>query len=96
MSTTEGQVHIFFPTDPKLKEEATKVLAEMQLDLTTALNLFLDQVIKQNKLPFEITNETAEQREIEELHASVDRGILQAHAGEGSAAKNYLASPNKK
>lgn len=76
MSTTEKKALISFQTDPKLKEEATKVLAEMQLDLANACNLFLDQVVKQDKLPFEITNETPEQRELKELRVSVERGIL--------------------
>lgn len=48
MPTTEERVL-------SIKEEATKVLAEMQLDLTTACDLFLDQVVKQDQLPFEIT-----------------------------------------
>lgn len=91
MSTTEKKALISFQADPKLKEEATKVLAEMQLDLATACNLFLKQVVKQDKLPFEITNEPPEQRELKELRASVERGILQARAGEGSEAKDYLA-----
>lgn len=91
MPATEEKARISFRTDPKLKEDATKVLADMQLDLTTAFNLFLDQVVKQNKLPFEVTNETAEQKELRELRASVERGVLQARAGEGIDARDYLA-----
>lgn len=96
MLTTDEKARISFRTDPKLKEEATKVLASMQLDLTTAFNLFLDQVVKQNRLPFEVTNETADQKELRLLRQSVERGIAQAHAGEGINARDYLSQLREK
>lgn len=90
MSVAEEKARVSFRTDAKLKEDATKVLANMQLDLTTAFNLFLDQVVKQNKLPFELTNETAEEREIREIRIEVERGILEARAGKGMDAQDCL------
>ena len=74
MSTPNEKARISIRTDAKLKEEATKVLAGMHLDLSTAFNLFLDQVVKQNKLPFEITNETSEQLDINLFYEKIDRG----------------------
>lgn len=90
MALSGEKARISFRTDAKLKEEATKVLSEMQLDLSTAFNLFLDQVVKQNRLPFEITNETAEERELREILRKVERGIKEAHAGEGIDAQEYF------
>ncbi|WP_185953288.1 type II toxin-antitoxin system RelB/DinJ family antitoxin [Enterococcus casseliflavus] len=89
MSIIDEKARVSFRTDAKLKEEATKVLADMQLDLTTAFNLFLDQVVKQNKLPFEVTNETAEERKIREIRREVEKGILEARAGTGINARDY-------
>lgn len=39
----------------------------MHLDLKRAVNLFLDQVVKQNRLPFEVTNETNEDQELKKF-----------------------------
>ncbi|GEK88973.1 DNA-damage-inducible protein J [Alkalibacterium putridalgicola] len=96
MSQTEEKSRVSFRTDAKLKEEATKVLSDMQLDLTTAFNLFLDQVVKQNKLPFEITNETAEEKEIKEIRARVLEGLADVESNRGVDAESYLKQLNKK
>ena len=96
MAQTEEKSRVSFRTDAKLKEEATKVLSDMQLDLTTAFNLFLDQVVKQNKLPFEITNETAEEKELKEIRARVCEGMADAEANRGVGAESYLKKLKKK
>lgn len=96
MSQTEEKSRVSFRTDAKLKEEATKVLSDMQLDLTTAFNLFLDQVVKQNKLPFEITNETHEEKELKEVRARIYEGIADAKANRGVDANSYLEQLEEK
>jgi len=40
--------------DDKTKNEAKKVLEELGLDMTTAIKLYLKQVVKQEGIPFEI------------------------------------------
>ena len=40
--------------DPKLKEESTKLFAEFGLDFSTAVTLFLQQSVREKKIPFEI------------------------------------------
>ena len=87
---------ISFRNDAKLKEEVTKVLSDMQLDLTAAFNLFLDQVVKQNKLPFEITNETAEDIELKEIREKILKGVADAEAKRGIDANDYLNKLLKK
>lgn len=42
--------------DSNIKKEATLVLTELGLSMSSAINLFLKQVIKKNGIPFEITN----------------------------------------
>ena len=39
---------------PLSKEEAAKILKEVGLSMSTAINLFLKQVINHNGLPFEV------------------------------------------
>jgi|GEM_PF-415742 len=42
--------------DSNVKKEATMVLTELGLSMSSAINLFLKQVVKKNGIPFEITN----------------------------------------
>lgn len=42
--------------DSIVKKEATMVLTELGLSMSSAINLFLKQVVKKNGIPFEITN----------------------------------------
>lgn len=44
--------------DSDVKKEATMVLTDLGLSMSSAINLFLKQVIKHNGIPFEITNTT--------------------------------------
>lgn len=42
--------------DSKLKKEATNVLNSLGLNMSTAINMFLTQVVKRDGIPFEIVN----------------------------------------
>ena len=42
--------------DSNVKKEATSVLTDLGLSMSSAINLFLKQVVKRNGIPFEITN----------------------------------------
>lgn len=42
--------------DSNVKKEATMVLTDLGLSMSSAINLFLKQVVKKNGIPFEITN----------------------------------------
>lgn len=44
--------------DSNLKKESTMVLTELGLSMSSAINLFLKQVVKKNGIPFEVTNIT--------------------------------------
>ena len=48
--------------DSDVKKEATLVLTELGLSMSSAINLFLKQVIKKNGIPFEITNVPANKK----------------------------------
>lgn len=40
--------------DPKLKEDAIVLFSKFGLDLSTAIGLFLQQSVREKKIPFEI------------------------------------------
>ena len=43
---------ISFRTDPAIKREARELYADMGMDLSTAINIFLRQSIRENGMPF--------------------------------------------
>ena len=42
--------------DSKIKEEATNILKGLGLNMSTAINMFLAQVVKRDGIPFEVAN----------------------------------------
>lgn len=42
--------------DAKIKEEATTILKDLGLNMSTAINMFLAQVVKRDGIPFEVVN----------------------------------------
>ena len=44
--------------DADIKKEAQELFADFGLDLTTAINLFLRQSIREQRIPFEVKRET--------------------------------------
>lgn len=49
-------VTISVNVDTDTLEEATNVLKEIGLDINTAINIFLVEVIKKGKMPFKVKN----------------------------------------
>ncbi|MBQ2284779.1 MAG: type II toxin-antitoxin system RelB/DinJ family antitoxin [Clostridia bacterium] len=50
-------VNMSIRMDTELKKQAEVMLADMGLNMTTALNMFLRQVVRQGKIPFEIATD---------------------------------------
>lgn len=46
-------------TDSELKAKAQAVLSDLGLDMTTAINVFLTQVVYRQAIPFDIAKPTA-------------------------------------
>ena len=53
MATTNMSIRM----DVDLKKQADTKLASMGLNMTTAMNIFLHQVVRQGKIPFEIATD---------------------------------------
>lgn len=51
---TNGIINVH--VDPKDKEEATMILKDLGLNMTTLINMTLKQVIKRKAVPFEVAN----------------------------------------
>lgn len=53
MAKTTANISI----DSKVKAQAQELFADLGMDLSTAVNLFLRQAIRENAIPFAITRE---------------------------------------
>ncbi len=53
--------------DTKIKEEATAILKDLGLNMSTFINMALIQVVKRNGVPFEIVNPTPSKELLEAL-----------------------------
>lgn len=42
--------------DSNIKKEATTILSDLGLNMSTAINMFLTQVVKHEGIPFEVRN----------------------------------------
>ncbi|BDR52496.1 hypothetical protein KIM372_04030 [Bombiscardovia nodaiensis] len=49
---------VSFRTDKRVKEEAKELFADLGLDLSTALNMFLRQALIDDGLPFQVTRDS--------------------------------------
>lgn len=58
--------------DTKVKEEATSILKGLGLNMSTAINMFLAQVVKRDGIPFEIVNPKPSKELLEALQEIED------------------------
>ena len=50
-------VNMSIRRDTELKKQADAMLSDMGLNMTTAMNMFLRQVVRQGRIPFEIATD---------------------------------------
>ena len=70
MATITSPINVV--VDKKTKEEATKILKDLGLSMSSAITLFLKQVIKTDGLPFEVKNRKPSKELIEALKEAED------------------------
>lgn len=54
MSSLTSAINV--QVDKKDKEQATKILKDLGINMSTAINMFVKQIIKNDGLPFEVKN----------------------------------------
>ena len=77
---------IFARVDPEIKEQAEMVLNKLGIPMSSAVNIFLRQVVMQNGLPFDvkITHNKPfafEDLATEELNNEIEKGFNDLRAG---------------
>ncbi len=84
--------------DPLVKEQAEKVFSQLGMPLSTAVNLFLNQVRLTGKLPFEVAlpkappSVNAEVMSGEELLQKLRRSLEKVEAGNYKPAAEVFSS----
>ena len=69
--------------DADIKKEAQELFAELGMDLSTAINIFIRQALRQHAIPFEITA-PADPFYSEENIARLKESISQLEKGHGT------------
>ena len=57
--------------DKNIKETSEKIFEDLGLNMTTAINMFLRQVIRVNGIPFEIKANTPNKETLEAIEESI-------------------------
>ena len=71
--------------DDNLKEKADSLFDELGLNMTTAINIFVKQVVRQGRIPFDITTHidpfysSSNMRALRHSIADADEGKLTEH-----------------
>ena len=71
--------------DSKVKEQASIILKDLGLNMSTAINMFLNQVVKRNGIPFEVTN-PKKNKDLDEALQELE--YMQQHLDEYPKYKN--------
>ena len=93
MSGTTSNMNIRMDKD--VKEQAQRVFAQLGMDMTTAVNVFLRQVIRSNGFPFELSLDTPNEetmaalREVQEMKK--DPSIGKSYTDVDEMMKELLA-----
>ena len=70
MSSLTSAINV--QVDSKEKELATSILKDLGLNMSTAINMFIKQVIKTDGLPFEVKNPKPSKELLDALKESED------------------------
>lgn len=86
-----GKISTNISIDSKLKEESIKLFSQFGLDLSTAITLFLQQSVREKKIPFEIRleipNEETEEALAEYQKMKADKKNYKRYASIDDALK---------
>jgi len=79
----EKNRQVNFKTNSEVLEQAKVVFSESNMDLTTALNAFLEVVALKKKIPFETAEELEKERLLADLQAEMQKSWESIEAGRG-------------
>ncbi|MDR2976251.1 MAG: type II toxin-antitoxin system RelB/DinJ family antitoxin [Streptococcaceae bacterium] len=75
---TVKDTRISFRTNRELRDNASEILDRLQLDMSTALNIFLGQIVEKETLPLDFSNR---KKELALLEKMLDEAEADIHTG---------------
>lgn len=81
-------VNLNIRTDKEVKVSAEKLFAALGLNMSTAVNMFLRQAIRENGIPFEVTLNTPNQTTVDAI--AEGRALAKDEAVEGYTSMDAL------
>ncbi len=76
--------------DSKDKELATNILKDLGLNMSTAINIFIKQIIKCDGLPFEVRNPRPNKELLDALKEGDDILLLRKNTKKYDSVKNLI------
>ena len=80
---TSSSVNVTFRMDPKVKAQADELYASLGMDMSTAVNMFVRQCLRERQLPFQPTLNVPNQetiRAIEESNEMIRTGNFKSYS----------------
>ena len=86
--------NVFARVEPEIKEQAESVLNQLGIPMSNAIGLFLNQIVLQNGIPFEIRLPVKKPVSLgslskDELNAELSKGFEDVKAGRTTSAKAF-------
>lgn len=87
-----GTANLFARVEPEIKEKAENILSELDIPMSYAVTMFLEQVIIHGGMPFEVKDTVKkplclEDMTKEELDAELEKGMKSIREGRGIPAE---------
>lgn len=88
--------NVFARVEPEIKEQAESILADLDIPMSYAVTMFLEQIIIHGGIPFETQKPVKkplcmEDMTKEELNAELQKGMESIRAGRGIPAEEVRA-----
>lgn len=92
--------NIFARVEPKVKEQAEKVLEQLGIPMSNAIGIFLRQVVLQRGIPFDmkLPNKkplSIEELSVEEFNAEIEKGMADLNSGNTVSADKVIDKMSK-
>lgn len=73
------KVSVNIKMDEEIRDKSKELFNKLGLDMTTAVNMFLIQAIRQNQIPFQL-KATTEEEEIEKIERIIYQKMQESEA----------------
>lgn len=84
--------NVFTRVEPELKEQAEEILAKLGIPMSSAVNMFLRQIVLQQGIPFELKlpqNKPLTYRSLtkDQFDAEIEKGLISINEGRTHSAQ---------